>query len=132
MRKGTTRKLMICLAATVLLFLSASRCPAENLVYTYDDLNRLDQVIYPDGTMIKYAYDNVGNRREQRIESVDLVVTLVSGPSEAYLSQTGAVATTVRNQGEARAVPSISVSSFPRILPSVPTIVCWDTHMSVN
>lgn len=30
--------------------------------YTYDDLNRLLQVEYDDGTVIEYVYDEVGNR----------------------------------------------------------------------
>ena len=102
MQKRSARKLMTCLAATALLCLSASRCPAENITYTYDDLNRLEQAIYPDGTIIQYSYDNVGNRLEQRLSNmndVDLLMTVVSGPSEAFLSQEYTISATARNQG---------------------------------
>ncbi|MDP3028708.1 MAG: RHS repeat domain-containing protein [Deltaproteobacteria bacterium] len=33
--------------------------------YTYDDLNRLLQVEYDDGTVIEYVYDEVGNRLQR-------------------------------------------------------------------
>lgn len=105
MPKEPIRKWLTCLTAAVLLCVSAASGPAENIIYTYDDLNRLEQVIYPNGTVIKYAYDNVGNRREQRIDNIDLVVTGVSGPSEAYLSQATTVTPTVRNQGASTSGP---------------------------
>ena len=35
--------------------------------YTYDNLNRLVQVQYEDGTIIQYAYDAVGNRLVQQV-----------------------------------------------------------------
>jgi RHS repeat-associated protein len=37
--------------------------PAETTTYTYDDLNRLETVTYPDGRSVAYGYDDVGNRR---------------------------------------------------------------------
>jgi len=40
------------------LFLS----PISASTFQYDDLNRLTQVIYDDGTSIEYTYDPVGNR----------------------------------------------------------------------
>lgn len=40
---------------------TASSFPGS-LIYKYDDLNRLEQVEYEDGTVIKYSYDEVGNR----------------------------------------------------------------------
>ena len=33
-----------------------------NYTYTYDNLNRLEQVLYDNGTTIKYSYDELGNR----------------------------------------------------------------------
>ena len=33
-----------------------------NTTYTYDNLQRLQQIRYPTGTMEQYAYDNAGNR----------------------------------------------------------------------
>jgi YD repeat-containing protein len=35
--------------------------------YAYDELNRLIQVRYDDGTIVKYTYDAMGNRLTQEI-----------------------------------------------------------------
>ena len=35
---------------------------AETSIYTYDELNRLIQVIYEDGRRVTYTYDAAGNR----------------------------------------------------------------------
>ena len=35
---------------------------AGELTYIYDELNRLKQATYDDGTIIQYIYDGVGNR----------------------------------------------------------------------
>jgi YD repeat-containing protein len=42
---------------------------AENIQYTYDDLNRLTQVTYEDGTIINYTYDEAGNRLIKGVNS---------------------------------------------------------------
>jgi YD repeat-containing protein len=34
----------------------------ETTTYTYDDLHRLETVTYPDGRLVAYGYDEVGNR----------------------------------------------------------------------
>ncbi len=44
----------------------------------YDDLGRLEQTQYPDGTVLRYSYDNVGNRLSQQI--VKGLVTLSASP----------------------------------------------------
>ena len=38
-----------------------------NYTYTYDDLNRLTQVVYGNGVTIGYTYDEVGNRTQKVI-----------------------------------------------------------------
>jgi len=38
--------------------------------YSYDDVGRLTRVVYPDGTVIDYAYDNAGNRLLKRTTAV--------------------------------------------------------------
>ncbi|WP_170110224.1 LamG-like jellyroll fold domain-containing protein [Flavilitoribacter nigricans] len=46
--------------------------------YTYDDLNRLIQTEYPNGTIIQYQYDKLGNRTEYKVTNptpVDLYAT---------------------------------------------------------
>jgi YD repeat-containing protein len=46
---------------------------AENVTYTYDNLNRLTRAQYPDGAVIEYTYDAAGNRlaRNLTIQSVN-------------------------------------------------------------
>jgi YD repeat-containing protein len=61
-----TTAALVCLAW--LLTLSPSH--AQTTDYTYDDVGRLKRVIYPDGTVIDYAYDNAGNRLLERTTAV--------------------------------------------------------------
>lgn len=51
---------------TVSLLLSAVSSFADSMTYTYDDLNRLKQVLYSDGTIV-YDYDEVGNRLQKGV-----------------------------------------------------------------
>ncbi len=48
--------------ATCLFFLLLEVAFATSVNYQYDDLNRLKQVEYADGSSILYGYDEVGNR----------------------------------------------------------------------
>jgi len=47
--------------------LSFSYCNAEELIYTYDDLNRLITIQLSDKTLINYEYDNLNNRKSMSI-----------------------------------------------------------------
>ncbi len=58
-------KALIAIAVFGLIFIPVISSFAETLIYNYDDLNRLKWVQYGDGTMIEYAYDEVGNREEK-------------------------------------------------------------------
>jgi len=62
-------KHFIKLIAWVVLFslLWAAQALSGTAQYTYDNLNRLVQVQYDDGTTIQYAYDAVGNRLVQQV-----------------------------------------------------------------
>jgi YD repeat-containing protein len=40
---------------------------AENATYTYDNLNRLTRVQYPEGSVIEYTYDAAGNRLARNV-----------------------------------------------------------------
>ena len=56
-------KSLVSLLGNILFFvltLSAAFC--ANITYTYDQLNRLTGVVYEDGTIIEYMYDDAGNR----------------------------------------------------------------------
>ncbi|HEY6871911.1 MAG TPA: PKD domain-containing protein [Geobacteraceae bacterium] len=47
------------------LFMTAIICSAGTTSYQYDELDRLKQVTYGDGTIIQYAYDQIGNRLQK-------------------------------------------------------------------
>lgn len=40
---------------------------AQTINYNYDSLGRVTQVIYPDSSVVKYAYDATGNRVNKRV-----------------------------------------------------------------
>jgi YD repeat-containing protein len=52
-------------ASLSLWFISASFGGTVN--YVYDNLNRVKQVRYADGTIIDYTYDELGNRLEEKV-----------------------------------------------------------------
>lgn len=56
-------KIIIC--GIVFFLILANSVLAATAQYTYDNLNRLVQVQYDDGTVIQYSYDAVGNRLVQ-------------------------------------------------------------------
>jgi YD repeat-containing protein len=56
------RSLYIALASLAVLLLLVGSASAAKVNYIYDELSRLIQVEYSDGTVIKYDYDQLGNR----------------------------------------------------------------------
>ena len=59
LRQLNIRRGLVITAAIFFLTISAQGAPIR---YSYDSLNRLTQIIYPDGTTISYTYDKNGNR----------------------------------------------------------------------
>jgi YD repeat-containing protein len=55
-------RVVLYLAAVILLSGLSMRVDAATTSYTYDALHRLIQVRYPDGSVIRYTYDAAGNR----------------------------------------------------------------------
>lgn len=49
------------------MLLISFKVTAQAINYTYDSLNRLTQVIYTDSSIIKYAYDDAGNRLSKKV-----------------------------------------------------------------
>ena len=56
-----------CIWIVFFFFLLVAPSLAATAQYTYDNLNRLVQVQYDDGTTIQYAYDAMGNRLVQQV-----------------------------------------------------------------
>lgn len=50
----------LCLAMA--LMVSTAHAATGSVSYVYDDLGRLVEVVYDDGTTIQYTYDAAGNR----------------------------------------------------------------------
>lgn len=50
------------LVASLLGATLAGPLNAADIIYTYDTLGRLIQVVYPSGKTITYEYDDAGNR----------------------------------------------------------------------
>ncbi len=78
---------------------------AETVQYLYDALNRLEEVRYPDGTVIQYTFDAAGNRLVRHGANADLLPTAVSGPASVKTLETVTVTTTIRNQGQSGSGP---------------------------
>src|ERR1700720_15910 len=66
----TKLRVVLLLAAMVLLSGFFMRVDGAATSYTYDSLNRLTQTTYSDGTVITYTYDAAGNRLGQSVTSV--------------------------------------------------------------
>lgn len=54
-------------AGLILGLFSAATAWAGSITYNYDDLGRLIQLTYGDGTTITYTYDKVGNRATRTV-----------------------------------------------------------------
>lgn len=68
----------------ILLLSSAAVANASTVQYRYDELDRLYQVEYDDGTIVEYAYDNVGNRLAQMVVDIIPPVTTATPPGGQY------------------------------------------------
>ena len=61
---------------------------AETVNYIYDDLNRLKRVIYGNGTVIDYTYDEVGNRQQKSVVFNAVPIANAGGPYSSLEGQT--------------------------------------------
>lgn len=82
------RKRLIPLMAVGFLLLSVMATSAKTIRYVYDDLNRLEYVYYGDGMILRYIYDEVGNREKQIVTITDTTApsTTTSTPEGLYNS----------------------------------------------
>ena len=72
------------LACAIICFISITQ--AGNVSYVYDELNRVVQVIYEDGTIITYTYDKAGNRL---VKDIGFLKEAVSTPSKPTAPASG-------------------------------------------
>jgi YD repeat-containing protein len=72
--------------AAFLCLLWFSIAIAGTAQYTYDNLNRLVQVQYDDGTTIQYSYDAAGNRLIKQVTAFH-ASTPTTGPGSGLLAE---------------------------------------------
>lgn len=84
--KITYLLLFICFSAN-------AQIQQETTTYSYDNLNRLVQVVFNDGSTHNYVYDNLGNRTQLNIETLSIdeetlkdVITVYPNPTENCLN----------------------------------------------
>ena len=79
------RKIMIApLFSVLFLAMMSISAFAETTSYLYDDLHRLTRVERSNGTVITYAYDDLGNRTSKSVTAV----SDITGPSLSIISHT--------------------------------------------
>lgn len=68
----------------IILFFFLTICNALTIKYSYDDLYRLTRVEHPDGTVIIYNYDNLGNRTSMVVTTPDKKPIVSTGTEVPY------------------------------------------------
>ncbi len=101
MPRDVSRKVIFLLLIFAWGVMAAPIALADTVQYVYDALNRLAEVHYPDGAVIRYTYDAAGNRLVRHGANTDLTPIAASGPASVRSLETVTVSTTVRNQGQA-------------------------------
>ena len=84
----------------------------SEILYTYDELNRLVETVYPDGRRVRYTYDPAGNRLEVRLVEVG-----EESPAAVPVKQAGlpAVPTPPAQPPFTPAVPPVPPKKIPRL-----------------
>ncbi|MGA1867045.1 MAG: hypothetical protein ACMUJM_00710 [bacterium] len=106
------RKLFITFSFLLFLFI-ISPSFAGSLNYQYDALNRLTRIGYPNGTIIEYAYDKVGNRLTKTFIVLNMSDQIIQ--SGTYTANSFTIGPNVTIAGGAEVIfnaeQSISISS---------------------
>ena len=82
MKNGIMRLFFAALG--IFLLSLAAVADASTVQYRYDELDRLYQAEYDDGTIVEYVYDNVGNRIEQGIVDIIPPATIATPPGGQF------------------------------------------------
>jgi len=78
------RSLFLVLTIILIFFTSVIASYGESAQYVYDELNRLIQIRYGEGTVINYSYDKAGNLVSESIPDVTPPTTTASPAAGAY------------------------------------------------
>jgi YD repeat-containing protein len=83
MRKGSLKTAKaargsLALVLTIVSLFLASQTSGGSVTYVYDDLDRLIQEAYDNGTVVSYAYDGAGNRLSREVLNPAGPITLIS------------------------------------------------------
>jgi len=86
--KTTIKYLLILISIT-----ANAQLEIETTTYSYDNLNRLAQVVFNDGSTHDYVYDDIGNRTQLNIETLSIdaetlktPIIVYPNPTESYLN----------------------------------------------
>ncbi len=91
---------------------------AGNVIYQYDDLGRLTEALYDDGTRITYGYDAVGNRISRVItagapSNADLGIAITDAPDPVTQGNSITYGVTVTNNGPDGATGASLAATLP-------------------
>ena len=93
------RSLFLILPIILIFFISVIASYGESVQYSYDELNRLIQIRYGDGTVINYSYDQAGNRIAETIPDTTPPTTTASPAGGVYNTAQSVTLTCNDNQG---------------------------------
>lgn len=71
------------------LFIAFATSYAENITYTYDELNRIIRVDYGGGTVITYTYDAAGNRTTMVSSRSETSSATINVPNDNFNASEG-------------------------------------------
>ena len=81
--KTTIKYLIILIGIT-----ANAQLQQETTNYSYDNLNRLVQVVFKDGSTKNYVYDDLGNRTQLNIQTLSIDSETLSNPIIMYPNPT--------------------------------------------
>lgn len=93
-----THKILMVLAVVMILLKPGIGIGSETVQYQYDEMNRLKQATYGDGTVIIYNYDEIGNLLSQTVNKPSMYTITVAQSTGGTIAPS---TTSVTNHGYA-------------------------------